>query len=77
VMSGVSLTGIVDLPALPNVDYVIGALADADADGDADVYLRNNATGQNAIWVMQGTVLGGIVDLPALPNTSYRMVGPR
>jgi hypothetical protein len=76
-MNGTSLLSIVDLPALPNTAYRIGAIADYNADGHPDLVWRNSSTGQNAFWLLNGAAMGSIVDLPGLANPAYEIAGPR
>ncbi|HUK37284.1 MAG TPA: VCBS repeat-containing protein [Vicinamibacterales bacterium] len=75
IMTGTTLDQIVDLPALPNINYRFEGTADFNGDGQPDIVLRNYSTGQDALWIMSGTSLSKIVDLPALPNTSYHFQG--
>ncbi|HUJ14750.1 MAG TPA: FG-GAP-like repeat-containing protein [Thermoanaerobaculia bacterium] len=74
-MSGTSLSQVVDLPGLPNSAYEIAAAADFNGDGNIDLLFRNYVTGQNAIWLMKGAAVAQVVDLPGLPNTAYRFAG--
>jgi parallel beta-helix repeat protein len=74
-MDGVTLSGIADLPALPNAAYAIVGTGDFNGDGKTDVLWRNTVTGANAVWYMDGVTLSGIADLPALPNAAYAIVG--
>ena len=75
IMNNTAFTSIVDLPALPNLNYRFEGTADFNADGNNDIVLRNYSTGQNALWLMNGTALSSVIDLPALPNTAYRFEG--
>jgi hypothetical protein len=70
-----ALSKILDLPALPNINYRIEGVGDFNGDGKPDIVWRNYLTGQNAVWLMNGTSLLAIVDLPALPNTNYHIEG--
>jgi sugar lactone lactonase YvrE len=74
-LNGASLSGVVDLPALPNPSYRIEAVADFDRDGEQDIVWRNYTTGANAIWLMNGSVIKTTVNLPALPNPDYHIAG--
>lgn len=47
---------------------------DYNSDGKADLVMRNDATGQNEIWLMDGLKRIGIQELPAL-NGNWKMVG--
>ena len=73
-MDGVTLLGIVDLPALCN-PYTIVGVGDFNADTKPDILWRNTSTGANAVWLMDGVTLLGIADLPALPDLNYAIVG--
>jgi hypothetical protein len=72
-MNGVSSTpmSVIDLPALPNVQYSIRGTADFNGDGFTDILWRNDTTGVVAIWLMNGTSYVSTVNLPsvALPWT--------
>jgi len=74
-MNGASFSSILNLPALPNTNYVIGGIGDFNGDGKPDILWRNMTTGQNAVWLMSGANLLSIVDLPGLPNTNYVIGG--
>jgi hypothetical protein len=71
------LVQIVDLPALPNTDYYIGAVGDYDNDGQTDIVWRNRVTGNSAIWTMNGTSLKGIVDFFRESDLNWEIVGPK
>ncbi|MCU1348672.1 MAG: hypothetical protein JWO56_1702, partial [Acidobacteria bacterium] len=60
---------------LPSELHLGPSRADADGDGNPDIYWRSYATGANAVWTMIGTNFSSIVNLPALPNTAYRIEG--
>ena len=65
-----------DLPALPNPDYMIVGTGDFNGDGKPDIVWRNTVTGANAIWYMGGgDASAESSDLPALPNPDYAIVG--
>lgn len=40
-----------DLPAQPNLNYTVGAVADFDLDGAVDILWRRNDTGENVFWM--------------------------
>ena len=68
--------GATDMVTIPVVSGTTSSVkGDFNADGKADIVLRNYATGQNAVWIMNGTSLSSVVDLPALTNTSWRIEG--
>ena len=56
-MNGVTLSGISDLPALPNPAYAIVGTGDFNGDGKPDILWRNTTTGANAVWYMNGVTL--------------------
>jgi hypothetical protein len=65
---------VVDLPALPDPSFYIGALDDFDNDGQPDILWRNDATGELATWKMNNTTFVRIVDLDPLVGVS--VLGP-
>ena len=71
-MDGVTLSGIGDLPALPNPDYAIVGTGDFNGDGKTDILWRNTTTRANAVWYMNGVTLSGISDLPPFPIRTMR-----
>lgn len=72
IMNRTSVTGVVDLPSLPNSNYYIEASGDMNGDGARDVIWRNQTTGQNAIWLLNASAqVQQVIDLPGLPNSSY------
>jgi hypothetical protein len=70
-----TVSGVVDLPALPNTSFRIQGAGDFNGDGRVDIVWRNYATGQNAAWLMNGVSFAGILDLPALTNTAFKIGG--
>jgi hypothetical protein len=70
-----TVSGVVDLPALPNTSFRIQGAGDFNGDGRLDIVWRNYATGQNAAWLMNGVSFAGILDLPALTNTAFKIGG--
>ena len=67
-------SSVVNLPALPDSSYYIGAIDDFDDDGQPDILWRNDATGALATWKMNNTTFVGIVDLAPLAGVA--VVGP-
>lgn len=56
-------------------EWQVGAVADFDGDGDADIMWRNYRTGENQLWVMQGNTRQSIVNFQPLANTAWKLVG--
>jgi hypothetical protein len=73
--AGRTVSSVIDLPALTNLNYSIQATGDFNYDGNVDLLWRNQTTGQIAVWLMNGTGVGGVMDLPSLANTNYRIGG--
>ncbi len=58
-----------------NLGYTApAATADFNGDGKPDILWRNDATGQNVIWLMDGTTKLSEVTLPAVPDTQWQIV---
>jgi hypothetical protein len=77
-MNGTSFTGvIINLPALPDTNYELSAVADYNLDGFRDLVWRNQSTGANAVWLMNGYTVNTIANLPAITDSNWHMVGPR
>jgi hypothetical protein len=75
VMNGTSVSSIIDLPGLTNVNFRIEGTADFNGDGSSDILWRNYVTGQNALWLMQGASVSSVVDLPSLANIDFHFEG--
>ena len=73
--NGATVTGVADLPAIPNTAYAIMGTGDFNGDGNPDIVWRNTSTGANAIWYANGATVTGVADLPAIPNTAYVIGG--
>jgi hypothetical protein len=79
IMNGTTLASIVNLPVIPNLDYMPVAVGDYDQDGRPDIVWRNVADGRTAVWVMNGTTLAAVTDTFTETDPDYiaAVVGPR
>jgi hypothetical protein len=66
-----------DTASLPGADgrWLAVAAADFNGDGYADIVLRDQVGGQNAIWFMQGAERVDGAFLPDAPSLSWQIVG--
>jgi hypothetical protein len=55
----------------------VGGVGDFNADGKADILWRNQASGDNLVWLMNGTTIAAGVVLTPIADTNWRIVGPR
>lgn len=79
IMNDTAFGSIVNLPTIPDLAYVPGAVGDYDLDGLPDILWRNVSDGRTAVWRMEGTTLAEILDTftetdPTFFNT---ISGPR
>jgi hypothetical protein len=57
-----------------STDWSIAAVADFDADGNADIVWRNLSTGQVAIWLMKGVMVASAA-VVATVATTWSIIG--
>jgi uncharacterized protein (DUF2147 family) len=55
----------------PDLNWVIASSGDFNGDGQRDLLWRNNATGENLVWLMNGTTSLSSVALPSAPAGWY------
>ncbi len=72
---GTEWQGGAELPAAPNLQWVIGASGDFNNDGKADLVLRNYSTGQNIVWFFNNTTRIGVGTLPGTASTAWQLSG--
>jgi hypothetical protein len=77
-MDGIDITGGTLLLQVADVNWVVGAVADYNADGTADIVWRHQVAGDDVMWLMNadGTI-AGVTVLTRVPDTNWRIVGPR
>jgi len=74
-MQGASvLAGSGSVTRVPEQQWQIMAIRDFNGDGRDDVYWRNSATGQNALWLMNGIQITTNAHVYNEPNMSWKIV---
>ena len=63
----------IDLPPVLDTNWKIGGTGDFNADGNTDIVFRNQASGENVVWIMSGTTLAGIEFLPPVVDPSWEI----
>ena len=64
------------LPTIANTNWgILGAGADLDADGYADILWRNTVTGENIAWLMNQVTIRRATFLPTIADTNWEIVG--
>ncbi|MBI4663912.1 MAG: VCBS repeat-containing protein [Verrucomicrobia bacterium] len=58
-----------------DTNWRASATGDCNNDGDTDIYWRNNADGNNAVWLMQGTNLVRTVEIRPERDLGFELVG--
>ena len=71
------MTNSAFLPTIAETNWEITAIGDVDGDGKVDVILRNNASGQNIVWLMNGLTVANSSSLPTIADLNWKIVGPR
>lgn len=56
-------------------NWVVGATADFNGDGQTDIVWRNYNTGANVLWLMNNGVRTSSILLPSLANKDWQLVG--
>jgi hypothetical protein len=62
------------LPAEPNGQWRIAAVADMNGDDRPDLVWRNSTTGWNVVWYLEGVRLASQATLPPEPNLNWHIV---
>lgn len=77
--NGTTFLSSVSLPTVnPGAGWRIGATADYDSDGDADIVWQNRSTGRSLIWQLNGTAFASSVALsPVVNDSNWLVQGPR
>src|SRR5205085_2894037 len=63
------------IESLPDPNWVPAQVVDLDGDGKPDIVWRNNATGENMVWVMNGVTHVSTASVEARPDTSWQIGG--
>jgi len=68
------IAGVVDLPAVADLNWHAAAAADFDSDGDPDLVWRHATNGRIVFWRMNGAALQNGVELGTLADNNWRIV---
>ncbi len=69
------VAGLRDIQVTPPSILRIVATGDFNADDQPDIVLRNQATGENAIWLMDGTNISQVVNITSVSDPNWNIVG--
>jgi len=75
-MNGTSIAGATNLPGLDPASWQLAAQGDYNNDGKTDIFLHNQNTGDNAVWLMNGSTITAAANLPSLPPGSSQLWQP-
>ncbi|QZZ21477.1 tandem-95 repeat protein [Leptothermofonsia sichuanensis E412] len=67
---------VVDLPALPDLNFQLFGTGDFNLDGKPDLLFRNVVTGENVVWFLNGTTFAGSAPLTTLGDLNWRPTAP-
>ncbi|HAA30519.1 MAG TPA: hypothetical protein DCE56_26055, partial [Cyanobacteria bacterium UBA8553] len=67
--------GLRTIEAPPPSILKIAATGDFNRDGQPDIVLRNQATGENAIWLMNGTNITQVIKITSVSDPNWNIVG--
>ena len=71
---------VMALQALQSVQVpppILKVPGDFNSDGKSDLVWRNQATGQNTIWLMNGTTVVSSLNTTPVPGANWQIRGPR
>ena len=68
-----SVISSVAILSAPDLNWVIGGAGDFNGDGKQDIVWRNQATGQDLVWLMNGTTYVSTLSLTTVPDTNWRI----
>jgi hypothetical protein len=60
-------------PVVPSLD--IRGTGDFNGDGQTDILLRNQGTGENVVWLMNGTTISQVVDITPVADPNWVIGG--
>ena len=68
---------LLSIPQVPDLEWRIRAVTDADGDGRADIFWQHQTQGLVAVWRMNGfNVLdGSLIQAPMITDPAWRLVG--
>jgi len=74
-MDGTTLTGVVFIDSVPDLNWQMVGTGDFNSDGKADILWRHMATGDNAVWYMNGAAKTGYAFLETIADLNWKIVG--
>ena len=78
-MEGLQKTdaALLSIPQVPDLNWRVRALTDADGDGRADIFWQHTTQGLVAVWLMNGfdVVDGSLIQAPKITDLDWRLVG--
>ena len=69
------VAGLRDIQVTPPSILKIVATGDFNTDDQPDILLRNQATGENTIWLMDGTNISQVVNITSVSDPDWYIVG--
>ncbi|UBF25153.1 GDSL-type esterase/lipase family protein [Kovacikia minuta CCNUW1] len=70
-MDRFSVTTMVPLPAVEDLNWTIAPIVDGNRDGNPDLVWYNSATGESKIWQMNGTAISTKISFPVMSGNNW------